>query len=388
MKIQNSQLEKFKNLHRKSFKFINLNPLQRGGILSKEARKILDEWADGYSVCDYCGGCLDKIKNPPIEEFVHEILPEFLGTDIARITNGAREGKFLVMHAIAKEGDYVVMDQNAHYSSYIAAERSRLKVKFVPNSGYPEFKINVDDYAKVIDEVKNKTGKFPALVLLTYPDGSYGNLPDAKAAGKICKDYNVPFLLNGAYSVGRMEINASDFNADFIVGSGHKSMAASGPIGVLGAKKIYEEILFRKSERYKIKEIEQLGCTARGLTVITLMASFPHVYERVKHYDEEIRKARYFSEKIGNLGINQLGEKPHNHDLMFFESQKLFEISQKHKQGRFFLYSELKKQGIIGIKPGLTKNFKLSTYALSDEEIKKVIDAFGEIVKLDQLCAK
>ncbi|NCN64787.1 MAG: O-phospho-L-seryl-tRNA:Cys-tRNA synthase [Candidatus Altiarchaeum hamiconexum] len=388
MKIQNSQLEKFKNLHRKSFKFINLDPLQRGGILSKEARKILDEWADGYSVCDYCGGCLDKIKNPPIEEFVHEILPEFLGTDIARITNGAREGKFLVMHAIAKEGDYVVMDQNAHYSSYIAAERSRLKVKFVPNSGYPEFKINVDDYAKVIDEVKNKTGKFPALVLLTYPDGSYGNLPDAKAAGKICKDYNVPFLLNGAYSVGRMEINASDFNADFIVGSGHKSMAASGPIGVLGAKKIYEEILFRKSERYKIKEIEQLGCTARGLTVITLMASFPHVYERVKHYDEEIRKARYFSEKIGNLGINQLGEKPHNHDLMFFESQKLFEISQKHKQGRFFLYSELKKQGIIGIKPGLTKNFKLSTYALSDEEIKKVIDAFGEIVKLDQLCAK
>jgi len=380
--------DKFKNLHRKSFKFINLDPLQRGGILSKEARKILDEWADGYSVCDYCGGCLDKIKNPPIEEFVHEILPEFLGTDIARITNGAREGKFLVMHAIAKEGDYVVMDQNAHYSSYIAAERSRLKVKFVPNSGYPEFKINVDDYAKVIDEVKNKTGKFPALVLLTYPDGSYGNLPDAKAAGKICKDYNVPFLLNGAYSVGRMEINASDFNADFIVGSGHKSMAASGPIGVLGAKKIYEEILFRKSERYKIKEIEQLGCTARGLTVITLMASFPHVYERVKHYDEEIRKARYFSEKIGNLGINQLGEKPHNHDLMFFESQKLFEISQKHKQGRFFLYSELKKQGIIGIKPGLTKNFKLSTYALSDEEIKKVIDAFGEIVKLDQLCAK
>jgi len=309
MKIQNSQLEKFKNLHRKSFKFINLDPLQRGGILSKEARKILDEWADGYSVCDYCGGCLDKIKNPPIEEFVHEILPEFLGTDIARITNGAREGKFLVMHAIAKEGDYVVMDQNAHYSSYIAAERSRLKVKFVPNSGYPEFKINVDDYAKVIDEVKNKTGKFPALVLLTYPDGSYGNLPDAKAAGKICKDYNVPFLLNGAYSVGRMEINASDFNADFIVGSGHKSMAASGPIGVLGAKKIYEEILFRKSERYKIKEIEQLGCTARGLTVITLMASFPHVYERVKHYDEEIRKARYFSEKIGNLGINQLGGK-------------------------------------------------------------------------------
>ncbi|PKP58618.1 MAG: O-phospho-L-seryl-tRNA:Cys-tRNA synthase, partial [Candidatus Altiarchaeales archaeon HGW-Altiarchaeales-2] len=117
--------------------------------------------------------------------------------------------------------------------------------------------------------------------------------------------------------------------------------------------------------------------------VITLMASFPHVYERVKHYDEEVKKARYFSEKMGNLGINQLGEKPHEHDLMFFESQKLFEISQKHKRGRFFLYDELKKRGIIGIKPGLTKNFKLSTYLLSEEEIKKIVDAFGEIVNLN-----
>ncbi|PKP59620.1 MAG: O-phospho-L-seryl-tRNA:Cys-tRNA synthase [Candidatus Altiarchaeales archaeon HGW-Altiarchaeales-1] len=383
MEIQNSQLEKFKELHREAIKFTSLDPLQRGGILSKEARKILDEWADGYSVCDYCGGSLDRIKNPPIEEFVHEILPKFLGTDIARLTNGAREGKFLIMHAIGREDDYVVMDQNAHYSSYVAAERARLKVKFVPNSGEPEYKINADDYAKVIEEVKNETGNFPALALLTYPDGSYGNLPDAKAVGKICNEYKVPFLLNGAYSVGRMEINASDFNADFIVGSGHKSMAASGPIGVLGAGKAYEEILFRKSEKYKIKEIEQLGCTARGLPVITLMASFPHVYERVKHYDEEVKKARYFSEKMGNLGINQLGEKPHEHDLMFFESQKLFEISQKHKRGRFFLYDELKKRGIIGIKPGLTKNFKLSTYLLSEEEIKKIVDAFGEIVNLN-----
>ncbi len=383
MEIQNSQLEKFKELHREALKFINLDPLQRGGILSKEARQILNEWADGYSVCDYCGGSLDRIKNPPIEEFVHEILPKFLGTDIARITNGAREGKFLLMHAIAKEGEHVIMDQNAHYSSYVAAERARLKIKLVPNSGYPEYKINADDYTKVIEEVKNETGKFPALVLLTYPDGSYGNLPDAKAVGKICNEYKIPFLLNGAYSVGRMEINASDFNADFIVGSGHKSMAASWPIGVLGAKKEYEEILFRKSEKYKIKEIEQLGCTARGLPVITLMASFPHVYERVKHYDEEVRKARYFSEKVGNIGINQLGEKPHKHDLMFFESQTLFEISKKHKRGRFFLYDELKKRGIIGIKPGLTKNFKLSTYLLSDDEIKKIIEAFEEIVNLN-----
>lgn len=381
METKISELIKFSELHRENKKYINLNPLQRGGVLSEAARKSLDEWADGYSVCDFCGGCLDQIKNPPIDEFVHKFLPDFLGTDTARVTNGAREGKFLIMHAVAKEGDYVVLDQNSHYTSYVAAERARLKVKFVKNSGAPEFKISAENYSDAIEEVKKESGKLPALALITYPDGNYGNLPDAKKAGKICSEYGVPLILNGAYSVGRMPVNAKELNADFIVGSGHKSMASSGPVGVIGAKAEYENILFKKSEKYKIKEVELLGCTSRGLPIITLMASFPYVAERVRHYDKEIEKARRLSGKLESLEINQFGEKPHNHDLMFFESQKLFDLSEKNKAGRFFLYKELKKRGIVGIKPGLTKNFKLSTYGMSDEELKTVIDAFEEIVK-------
>ena len=81
------QSQKFKDIHREALKYINLNPLQRGGILSDDARKLVNEWADGYSVCDFCGGCLDRIKNPPIEEFVHEKLPVFLGTDAAGTFN-------------------------------------------------------------------------------------------------------------------------------------------------------------------------------------------------------------------------------------------------------------------------------------------------------------
>jgi|GEM_PF-5178913 len=40
---------------------LNLNPLQRGGVLPVEARKALMEYSDGYSVCDYCAGRLDQI---------------------------------------------------------------------------------------------------------------------------------------------------------------------------------------------------------------------------------------------------------------------------------------------------------------------------------------
>lgn len=375
------EIRKFKDLKREHKKYINLDPLQCGGTLSPEAKKALQEWGDGYSVCDFCAGRLDEIRSPPIFDFVHEILPEFLGIDVARVTEGAREGKFIVMHSICKPNDYIIIDKNAHYTTYAAAERVGLNIKEVLSSDYPEFKINPDDYTKAIEEVKKETGKLPALTLLTYPDGNYGNLPDAKKVAKISHEYNIPFLLNGAYAVGRMPISAKDINCDFIVGSGHKSMASAGPIGILGMKKEYEDVVLRKSKYFKIKEVELLGCTARGVTIMTLIASFPYVVERIKKWEKEVNNARWFSEEMEKLDIKQLGEKPHNHDLLFFEAENLYKISQKDKRKGYFLYDELKKRGIVGIKPGLTKHFKLSTYGIDKTKLEKVILAFKEIIR-------
>ncbi|MDD2666621.1 MAG: O-phospho-L-seryl-tRNA:Cys-tRNA synthase [Methanocellales archaeon] len=374
-------LEKFQNMSRKTVGMINIDPLQTGGILTPEARSVLLQWGDGYSVCDFCPGSLDEIKNPPIHDFIHEALPEFLGTDHARVTNGAREAKFIVMHAITEKGDSIVLDGNAHYTSFVAAERAGLKIKTASNSGHPCYKVDPEDYARIFEETKKEDGKMPALALLTYPDGNYGNIVDAEHVANICHEYGIPFLLNGAYAVGRMPVSAKKIGADFIVGSGHKSMASSGPIGVLGVSDELHEKIFEKSEFFKVKELEMLGCTARGVTIMTLMASFPHVVERVNRWDDEVQKAQWFSTQLENLGLKQLGDKPHQHDLMFFEAPNLYEISQKIKDGRYFLYKELKNRNIHGIKPGLTKLFKLSTFSLSRSDLKVVIEAFGDIIK-------
>ncbi|RLI13591.1 O-phospho-L-seryl-tRNA:Cys-tRNA synthase, partial [Candidatus Bathyarchaeota archaeon] len=41
---------------------VNLNPIQRGGILPEEARRALLEFGDGYSMCDFClKGRIDMI---------------------------------------------------------------------------------------------------------------------------------------------------------------------------------------------------------------------------------------------------------------------------------------------------------------------------------------
>ncbi len=371
--------EKFCNLKR-DIAEINIDPLQRGGILTPEARAALIEWGDGYSVCDFCTGRLDRIKTPPIEEFVHDVLPEFLGTDEVRITHGAREGKFAAMHALCEKGDWVVMDGNAHYTTVLAAERTGLKIEFVPSSKEPDYAISAEGYLQAIEQAYEQKGNV-SLAVLTYPDGSYGNLPDARAIADACHEYSVPLLLNGAYAVGRMPVNARELGADIIVGSGHKSMAASGPVGVLGASKEYAKPLFRLSSTKKNKEVELLGCTARGAPLLTLMASFPTVVERVRRWPEEVEKARWFSAEMEKLGIIQQGQRPHNHDLMFFLAKNLHEISMKTKKGRYFLYRDLLERGICGIKPGLTLQFKLSTFGLSKEELKKVLLAFENIIE-------
>ena len=380
MSLDEDKLKKFGFIERGPKDAINIDPLQTGGILTEDARKALLEWGDGYSICDFCGGVLDLIKKPPVYEFVHEALPEFIGTDEVRLTHGARESKFAVMHSMGKPGDTVVLDGLAHYSSHVAAQRADLEIEKVESSGHPEYNLDPEGYAQTIEKVANQSGKPPALALLTYPDGNYGNLADAKKVADVCHEYDVPLLLNCAYSVGRMPIDAKKIGADFIAASGHKSMASSGPIGLLGVQEEYADTVFRKSPTHKKKEIELLGCTSRGTGLMTMIASFPEVVERTKHWDEEVANARWFSEKVEELGLIQIGQKPHNHDLMFFETPPFYEISKTAKKGRYFLYRELKKRNIHGIKGGLTKYFKLSTYQVGRDNLSYVIDSFEEII--------
>lgn len=372
---QQSDLEKLGSLVRPHRGMINIMPLQTGGLLTEAARRAMTEFGDGYSVCDFCQGRLSDIVNPPVKQFVQEMLPEFLGAEVATLTYGARDGVFMVLHSLAKPGDTVVVDGNRHYSTAVAAERAGVQLVEVPASASPEYRIDVELFAQPLRERR------PALVILTYPDGRFGNLPDAARLSEIAAEAGVPYLVNGAYAVGRMPVKMSDLKADFLVGSGHKSMASAGPSGVLGMKAKWRDIVLRPSVLHKNKEMECLGCTIRGVTLATLMASFPEVRERVKHWDEQVAKAQWFSSAMEGLGFAQLGEKPHRHDLMRFECTQLYEISQRVRERGYYLYKAFEERGIWGIKPGQTKALELSTFAATREQLEKVIAAFSDILK-------
>lgn len=359
---------------------LNLNPLQRGGFLPLEARKALYEFSDGYSVCDYCAGRLDEVKKPSVAGFLDD-MARFLNVDAVRTVHGAREGKYAVMHAICQPGDTILVDGNAHYTTHLAAERNQLNIVEVPSSGHPEYEVQPEGYREVLDELQDR-GEEPSLLLLTHVDGDYGNLTDSRAVGRIASQYGIPLLLNCAYSMGRMPIDAKKLKADFVVGSGHKSMAASGPIGVLGIKEEWVDKVLQRSSSHPVKEVEMLGCTSRGAPLATLMASLSHVIERVGNWDEEVKKTRKFVAMMEEMGgINQIGIKPTKHDLVRFETPIFHRIAENHQRKGFFLYEELKKRNIVGIKRGQTQWFKCSVYGFSTEQVDYIAHSFQKIIK-------
>ncbi len=388
------RLNKYQNLCREftEDKYINLNPIQRGGVLSEEAKRVLSEFGDGYSTCDWCPAKtarLDMIQRPPIKEFCED-LATFLNLDVARVVTRCREAKFIVFSMLGKPGDYVIVDSLAHYSTYIAAESAKLKVKEVAHNGDPEYKVDLEAYRDKIEQVKRETGKLPAVVLLTHVDYLYGNLNDAATVGNICKEFGVPFLLNAAYTAGVMPVDGKALNADIVVSSGHKSWASSAPTGILAmTKESANKILVRSNivgdwsnRKFSVKELALLGCTVMGAPMLTLMASFPHVVERVKRWNDEIEKVRYLVNELEKIDrTRQKGVKPKLHTLVHIETPEFYRVSQIHKRSGFFLYDELKSKNIVGIQPGLSKHFKINTYGLSWDKVKYVADAFKNIAE-------
>ena len=397
IEYNNELVQKYSNLTRIiNEKYINIHPIQRGGILTPEAFKALLAYGDGYSLCDNClKGRIDKIENPPVVEFLKD-MAKFLNIDNVMLTGAARDSKRIIMGVLAKKypkRKTVVVDSLAHYTSYLAIEHHNLNVSEVPNSGEAEFKIEPADYEKVIKEVINEEGELPLLVLLTHVDYKYGNYNDPKPIGKICQKYKIPFLLNGAYSAGTLPINCTDFQVDFITCSGHKSMAASGPIGLLGFKEEFHDDIMNVSQiqgnltskSFPSKICNVMGCPpVYGTPLITLMASFPAVVKRTqKEYtDEEAKKINYVIDKIKNIkGVQINGILPKIHPLTNITTEGFAKVAKTHPRKGFFVRDEFKERGIIGMLPGISKDMKFSTYGLTWDQVKHFTNAFLEVAE-------
>jgi Sep-tRNA:Cys-tRNA synthetase len=368
--------------------FINIQPIQAAGRLTAEAMKALIAYGDGYSTCDQCRKPfrLDKITKPPIAEF-HKDLARFLNMDEARVTPGARRAFQAVCLALAEKGDTVLVSALGHYTEFLAVENAKATVREVPTND-----LNIvtgDAVAQKIEEVTREQGKSPVLVMLDHFDYSLANEHDIAGAAKAAHQYDIPILYNGAYTVGIKPVDGKALGVDFVVGSGHKSMASPAPSGVLATTSGYADTVFSTTQmigdvtgrQFGVKEVQMLGCTLMGGNILAMMASFPTVKRRVEEWDEYVTKSNYVVDALlGIRGNTCVSEYPRKHTLSKVDTTGSFDtVARTHKRRGFFLSDELKQRGIVGAFSGATRAWKLNTYGLSWDQIRYVADAFKEI---------
>lgn len=368
--------------------FINIHPIQAAGRLTPEARKAIISYGDGYSTCDYCRKPfrLDKITRPPIEEF-HQDLAKFLNMDQARVVPGARRGFQAVTQSLVEKGDSVIVSSLAHYTEFLAVEVAGGIVKEVPlNENHI---VTAEATARKIEDVKSETGKLPALIMIDHFDYQFANEHDINGIAKVAREYGIPFLYNGAYTVGVMPVDGRRIGADFIVGSGHKSMASVAPSGVLATTDEWAPKIFRTTQmvgdltkrKFGVKEVENMGCTLMGATLLSMIASFPRVQARTNQWDEEVEKSNYFLKQFLQIdGSKVLSEWPRKHTLTKVDTTGSFDVVAKtHKRRGFFFSDELKEKGIIGEFAGATRTWKLNTYGQTWDQIKYTAESFLNI---------
>lgn len=373
---------------------INLDPIQVGGRLTPEAMKAMISWGDGYSVCDNCRKPfrLDYIQNPPLKDF-HVDVAEWLGMAQARTIPGARRGFQQVAGTYVEKGDPVLIGALAHYTSYLSVELQKGIVREIPKTA--DNHITAEDTANRIEDVVREFGTAPKLLYIDHVDYQFGNMHDVKGIAKVAHQYDIPVLCNGVYTVGIMPVNGKELGVDFIVGSGHKSMAAPAPSGILAATEERADEVFRTTQmegditgrKFGIKEVGILGCSLMGAPIVGLLASFPAVKARVEHFDEELANSKIVVEALRSIdGTKILSEYPRKHTLTRVDTTGSFDqVAQTHKKRGFFLSSALSKKGITGIIPGATKVWKINTYGMTRKQAEYVADAYLEIAETNGL---
>ena len=370
--------------------FINIDPIQAGGRLTADAMKAVIAYGDGYSVCDNCRkpNRLDYISKPPIAGF-HKDLAAWLNMDAVRTVPGARRGFQAVAHTYVRKGDPVLLTSLSHYTEFLAVEETGGIAREIPVG--PDHMVTADATALKIEEVKREFDREPVLAFIDHIDYQYGNMHDVKAIAKVAHQYDIPVLYNGAYTVGILPVDGKSLGVDFVVGSGHKSMAAPAPSGILAADKERAAEVFRTTaiegdvtkRKFGIKEPEMMGCTLMGATLVGMMASFPEVKERVKHFDRELENNRIVVEALLSIsGTKILSEYPRHHTLTRVDTMGSFDtIAETHKKRGFYLSSALEERGITGVIPGATKIWKFNTYGTTKKQAMHLADAFVAIAK-------
>jgi selenocysteine lyase/cysteine desulfurase len=128
-------------------------------------------------------------------------------------------------------GDIVLTSRSDYASNqimYLSLARRR-GVEIVRASDAPGGGVDADDVRRLVAR------KRPTLVALTWIPTNSGLVQPAEAVGEICRDAEVPYLIDGCQAVGQMPIDVARLHCDFLAAAARKFLRGPRGVGFLYA---------------------------------------------------------------------------------------------------------------------------------------------------------
>ncbi len=179
----------------------------------------LEELSGGYSVAE--------INAEVLEDFYSETarLINAKPSNIAFATSATEAFSMALSSIIFKEGDVIITTVDDYISNQITfiSLQKKLNVKIIRTKNLQDNELDLDDLENLVKKYN------PKLVAVTHIPTNSGLIQNVEGVGKICKKYDILYLVDACQSVGQMAVDVEKIGCDFLTATGRKFMR--GPRG-------------------------------------------------------------------------------------------------------------------------------------------------------------
>lgn len=176
---------------------------------------------------------------PYVNDMVAAIAPGFGANENELIlSRNTTDGMGTILHGLDfEEGDVILTTHHEHISAtssfHTLKERYGVNIVEVDIPVYTgEKEITAQDYVTAFQDAINSNDNVRLIVFshITYKTGT--TLP-AKDICALAVSYGIPTLVDGAHTIGMLDLDFHDMDCDFYAGSGHKWQCGPGATGIL-----------------------------------------------------------------------------------------------------------------------------------------------------------
>ena len=272
------------------------------------------------------------IKTNKLYDDTRNVVSKFINSDSDEVifTSGTTMSINMVVFGYMKKflnkGDEVLLTKSEHASNVLPWIRLSEEIGIVIK--YMELDNN---YALTVESVRKSITDKAKVISIAHVTNVIGDVRDIESIGKICKEQDIYFCVDGAQSVPHMKVDFKNSNIDFLSFSGHKMCGPTG-VGCLIVKKKYLNSMeplcygggmnnfFEGDNSYELK---------KGVTKFE--AGTPPIAEVIG-----LREAILYLDKIGIENI-------HKHEVEL----KKYLVSKLKNISNIKLYNETSNSGIL-----------------------------------------